>query len=332
MFWSSDSDEARPSAPSRSEKSHSACWREASDVTRHVTNSRLQRNGRASPDDLRRHDDDDALVHPARGADLDVRRQPECRPAVPRARGSPFSVCRRALFVSYGSQARVFTDDTVMAQVTSVNDASSTVAFGVRGLLGVIWRLHPHFSLFAEYDARLRVQHGAQPGRGARGRRVVLKAFRRRGALVSRAPSRRAVGPSHHAARSDTRHSSRLLCRTSSSREWNSAASFGRTGTRCIDRRRCTVGPRPSLQYTQAARARHHRTNRLCSSTNSDCRVSQGRWALHRHPRRGCNGRSNNNRSSPRPFRTAPWAVVMQHRHRALRGCIGNTCYQYTTS
>lgn len=61
------------------------------------------------------------------------------------------------LFVSYASQARVFRDDTVMDQVTSVNDLTSAFGLGLRGLLGVSWRVHPHFSLFAEYSLNITV-------------------------------------------------------------------------------------------------------------------------------------------------------------------------------
>ncbi|MBE2254205.1 MAG: outer membrane beta-barrel protein [Myxococcus sp.] len=61
------------------------------------------------------------------------------------------------LFVSYASQVRAFTDDTVMDQVTKVNDQSSTFGFGLRGLLGVSWKVHPHFALFAEYALNISV-------------------------------------------------------------------------------------------------------------------------------------------------------------------------------
>lgn len=56
------------------------------------------------------------------------------------------------LFVSYGSAARVFRDDTQMDQVTSVNDLTTNFGLGARGILGVSWRVHPHFALFAEYS------------------------------------------------------------------------------------------------------------------------------------------------------------------------------------
>jgi hypothetical protein len=61
------------------------------------------------------------------------------------------------LFVSYASQARVFRDDTMMDQVTAVNDQTSSFGLGLRGLLGVSWRVHPHFSLFAEYALSINV-------------------------------------------------------------------------------------------------------------------------------------------------------------------------------
>lgn len=61
------------------------------------------------------------------------------------------------LFVSYASQARVFRDDTEMNSVTAVNDLTSAFGLGLRGLLGVLWRVHPHFSLFAEYALNITV-------------------------------------------------------------------------------------------------------------------------------------------------------------------------------
>jgi Outer membrane protein beta-barrel domain len=61
------------------------------------------------------------------------------------------------LFVSYASQARVFVDDTTMGQTTSVNDLTSAFGLGLRGLLGVSWQVHPHFSLFAEYALNITV-------------------------------------------------------------------------------------------------------------------------------------------------------------------------------
>ncbi|MDP1921303.1 MAG: outer membrane beta-barrel protein [Myxococcales bacterium] len=61
------------------------------------------------------------------------------------------------LFVSYASQARVFRDDTDMNSVTAVNDLTSTFGLGLRGLLGVSWRVHPNFSLFAEYALNITV-------------------------------------------------------------------------------------------------------------------------------------------------------------------------------
>lgn len=61
------------------------------------------------------------------------------------------------LFVSYGSAARVFRDDTQMDQVTSVNDLTTSFGLGARGILGVAWRVHPHFSLFAEYSLLINI-------------------------------------------------------------------------------------------------------------------------------------------------------------------------------
>jgi hypothetical protein len=59
------------------------------------------------------------------------------------------------LFVNYSSQARVFKDDTMMDQVTSVNDLTTAFSLGMRGILGVSWRVHPNFSLFAEYSLNI---------------------------------------------------------------------------------------------------------------------------------------------------------------------------------
>jgi opacity protein-like surface antigen len=61
------------------------------------------------------------------------------------------------LFVNYASAARAFRDDTQMDQVTSVNDLTTSFGLGVRGILGVAWRVHPHFALFAEYSLLINV-------------------------------------------------------------------------------------------------------------------------------------------------------------------------------
>lgn len=61
------------------------------------------------------------------------------------------------LWVNYSSQARVFRDDTQMDQITSVNDLTSTFGLGLRGVLGVGWRVHPNVALFAEYSLNLTI-------------------------------------------------------------------------------------------------------------------------------------------------------------------------------
>lgn len=62
------------------------------------------------------------------------------------------------LWVSLETEATKVRDDvSVMDAVTSIDN--STVGFGLggRGVLGVGWRLHPHFLIFAEYALNLTI-------------------------------------------------------------------------------------------------------------------------------------------------------------------------------
>lgn len=60
------------------------------------------------------------------------------------------------LMLDVSTQNTYWRDDvTVMNQVTVRNDSSTSFGFGGRGILGVSWRLHPHFQLFAEYAVNL---------------------------------------------------------------------------------------------------------------------------------------------------------------------------------
>lgn len=61
------------------------------------------------------------------------------------------------LWANVSSSARVFRDDTMMDQVTSVNDTNTSFGLGLRGLLGVSWRVHANFALFAEYSFNLTI-------------------------------------------------------------------------------------------------------------------------------------------------------------------------------
>ncbi|MBL8921265.1 MAG: PorT family protein [Myxococcaceae bacterium] len=61
------------------------------------------------------------------------------------------------VWLNYSSQARVFRDDTQMDQITAVNDLTSTFGLGLRGVLGVGWRVHPNVALFAEYSLNLTI-------------------------------------------------------------------------------------------------------------------------------------------------------------------------------
>jgi opacity protein-like surface antigen len=60
------------------------------------------------------------------------------------------------LFIGYASEATQWTDDvTTMNQVTRANDLDVSFRLGAQGILGVGWRVHPHFMLFAEYALML---------------------------------------------------------------------------------------------------------------------------------------------------------------------------------
>lgn len=61
-------------------------------------------------------------------------------------------------YVSY-SHSRQTSDDDVSVPdvVTSVRNRSNSLTFGLRGLVGAEWRIHPSFALFAEYAASLDV-------------------------------------------------------------------------------------------------------------------------------------------------------------------------------
>ncbi len=57
------------------------------------------------------------------------------------------------------SHARQTTDDDVTVQdvVTSIRNRANALTFGLRGLVGAEWRLHPNFAVFAEYNVTLDV-------------------------------------------------------------------------------------------------------------------------------------------------------------------------------
>ena len=60
------------------------------------------------------------------------------------------------LMLDVSTQNTFWRDDiTTMNQVTVRNDSSTSFGFGGRGILGVGWRVHPHFLLFAEYAVNL---------------------------------------------------------------------------------------------------------------------------------------------------------------------------------
>ncbi|HSI05975.1 MAG: outer membrane beta-barrel protein [Myxococcota bacterium] len=61
-------------------------------------------------------------------------------------------------YVGYGHQRETSDDDvTVENVVTSVRNRSNQLNFGLRGIIGAEWRLHPNFAVFAEYNATLDV-------------------------------------------------------------------------------------------------------------------------------------------------------------------------------
>jgi hypothetical protein len=57
------------------------------------------------------------------------------------------------VFAAFSTQRLDYTDDlTITDQVTEVANSSTTFAVGVRGILGVAWKIGERFSLFAEYQ------------------------------------------------------------------------------------------------------------------------------------------------------------------------------------
>ena len=60
------------------------------------------------------------------------------------------------LIASYSRYALDYTDDLTVADlVTDVNDVTSGVSIGARGIVGIGWRLNRRFTLFAEYQLAL---------------------------------------------------------------------------------------------------------------------------------------------------------------------------------
>lgn len=60
------------------------------------------------------------------------------------------------VFASFATRRLDYTDDlTVTDQVTEVANSSTTYGIGVRGIIGVNWRMSERFSLFAEYALNL---------------------------------------------------------------------------------------------------------------------------------------------------------------------------------
>lgn len=56
------------------------------------------------------------------------------------------------VFAAYVRRTLAYTDDvTVTDQETEVDNSSNTLSVGVRGIIGVGWRINDRFSLFAEY-------------------------------------------------------------------------------------------------------------------------------------------------------------------------------------
>ena len=62
------------------------------------------------------------------------------------------------VWLNVDSAATKFRDDvTVTDQVTSVDNSTTGFGLGARGVLGVGWRVHPHFLVFAEYALNLTI-------------------------------------------------------------------------------------------------------------------------------------------------------------------------------
>ncbi len=69
------------------------------------------------------------------------------------------------LFFDWRQGSTDYTDDvTTVNQVTTVHNFDRTWGLGLRGVLGAEWRLHPSFSIFAEYALSVTVleQHSTQ--------------------------------------------------------------------------------------------------------------------------------------------------------------------------
>ena len=61
-------------------------------------------------------------------------------------------------YAGYSHQRQTSDDDvTVQDVVTSIRNRANQMNFGVRGIIGAEWRLHPNFAVFAEYNATLDV-------------------------------------------------------------------------------------------------------------------------------------------------------------------------------
>ncbi len=61
-------------------------------------------------------------------------------------------------YFGYGHQRETSDDDvSVENVVVSVRNRSNQFTFGLRGIIGAEWRLHPNFAVFAEYNATLDV-------------------------------------------------------------------------------------------------------------------------------------------------------------------------------
>lgn len=60
------------------------------------------------------------------------------------------------VFAAYVNSRLAYTDDlTITDQITEVDNSSSTLSVGLRGILGVGWRIGERFSLFAEYHLNI---------------------------------------------------------------------------------------------------------------------------------------------------------------------------------